>query len=456
MAVVDRGNRPFDDDMIETALSGFDVEDWDWGTQDVCAEMIKQAAPNVKTLRLYWSGNAGVLDSWSASDGLVQLRELLEVTLVIGNTVQSHERTIRNIKNFARRLWSNDGKFRIIVEYPIAEVALPIKPEAERQREFLKTLSDIAINMKAFPNLKASKIALIEDGVEPTNEKVGLNIARGQSFVRFMDGRVPPWWHSRSGRGSAVAEILCDSANPVELYIARVDTNPDNPDAFLPSVLKAIRWAVALDVDIICLGGLPGIPCQTDAENARALAIELLEFTKKDIVLMSVLRSPLEFEDESQASHQRWEVADTLKGAGASFIATSNSKEGVADFLFPGQYTAPVVASNSYPTADLDADSVSLALATSLAAQILNWRREKQQKTREGKAPSCANHALSRVALVNETLKRLQDSTGNVRLDSYESWLATVDDAEAPGSSRASTTGHGNLSGYDPFLPVIH
>lgn len=76
MAVVDRGNRPFDDDMIETALSGFDVEDWDWGTQDVCAEMIKQAAPNVKTLRLYWSGNAGVLDSWSASDGLVQLREV--------------------------------------------------------------------------------------------------------------------------------------------------------------------------------------------------------------------------------------------------------------------------------------------------------------------------------------------------------------------------------------------
>lgn len=113
-----------------------------------------------------------------------------------------------------------------------------LKVFRERQREFLKTLSDIAINMKAFPNLKASKIALIEDGVEPTNEKVGLNIARGQSFVRFMDGRVPPWWHSRSGRGSAVAEILCDSANPVELYIARVDTNPDNPDAFLPSVLK--------------------------------------------------------------------------------------------------------------------------------------------------------------------------------------------------------------------------
>lgn len=70
------GKIPHRDEDIERMLAGFDVEEWEWEKIDICSEVVFEAAPNVRELSLYSSGNNAVLRSWSAKDGLARLQEV--------------------------------------------------------------------------------------------------------------------------------------------------------------------------------------------------------------------------------------------------------------------------------------------------------------------------------------------------------------------------------------------
>ena len=69
------------DEAIEKALDKMGVEIWDWKKTDLCTEVIQTAAPNVREVHLYWSGNNAVLRGWSEEGGLKQLKELTTVHL---------------------------------------------------------------------------------------------------------------------------------------------------------------------------------------------------------------------------------------------------------------------------------------------------------------------------------------------------------------------------------------
>jgi hypothetical protein len=71
----DKGN-PHSDDIIEKALSPFDIEEWDWKKFDLCSDTIYNAAPNLREVSLYSSGNNAVLRSWSAPDGLAKFTDV--------------------------------------------------------------------------------------------------------------------------------------------------------------------------------------------------------------------------------------------------------------------------------------------------------------------------------------------------------------------------------------------
>lgn len=75
---------PHSDEAIERALGGLEVEIWDWKRIDLCSETILTAAPDVKDVCLYWSGNNAVLRGWSEPGGLSQLKKLLRVRLHAG------------------------------------------------------------------------------------------------------------------------------------------------------------------------------------------------------------------------------------------------------------------------------------------------------------------------------------------------------------------------------------
>jgi hypothetical protein len=71
--VVDDGEFPHSREVIEGALSDFKVETWDWKQVDICSSTILKAAPGVRAVNLYASGNTAVFKGWSCSDGLVKL-----------------------------------------------------------------------------------------------------------------------------------------------------------------------------------------------------------------------------------------------------------------------------------------------------------------------------------------------------------------------------------------------
>lgn len=74
--VHDNPTEPHSDEIIELALKQFGIEDWDWEKNDICSETILKAAPSVKVVHLYSSGNNAVLRGWSDKDGLAQLRKV--------------------------------------------------------------------------------------------------------------------------------------------------------------------------------------------------------------------------------------------------------------------------------------------------------------------------------------------------------------------------------------------
>ena len=58
------------DDIIIDHLRGFGIEEWDWRKLDLCTDVIREAAEDVRYIRLYSSGNNAVLRGWSCEDGL--------------------------------------------------------------------------------------------------------------------------------------------------------------------------------------------------------------------------------------------------------------------------------------------------------------------------------------------------------------------------------------------------
>ena len=67
---------PHSDEIIELALEGFGIEDFDWQKVDLCTETVLKAAPDVKIVHLYSTGNNAVLRGWSDTGGLQRLKNV--------------------------------------------------------------------------------------------------------------------------------------------------------------------------------------------------------------------------------------------------------------------------------------------------------------------------------------------------------------------------------------------
>jgi hypothetical protein len=64
------------DEAIESALRRFGVEVWDWRKMDISIDTIVTAAPDVREVHLYSSGNNAVLLAWADTSGLVNLEKV--------------------------------------------------------------------------------------------------------------------------------------------------------------------------------------------------------------------------------------------------------------------------------------------------------------------------------------------------------------------------------------------
>ncbi len=64
VVVIDDGETPHSNQVIEEALVDFKVEIWDWKKIDICSETIYRAAKDARVVYLYTSGNSAVLRGW--------------------------------------------------------------------------------------------------------------------------------------------------------------------------------------------------------------------------------------------------------------------------------------------------------------------------------------------------------------------------------------------------------
>jgi hypothetical protein len=55
---------------------GFEVEIWKWKKFDIDSETIVEAAPTVKQVYLYSSGNTAILRSWACCSGIAKLKNV--------------------------------------------------------------------------------------------------------------------------------------------------------------------------------------------------------------------------------------------------------------------------------------------------------------------------------------------------------------------------------------------
>ena len=74
--VEDDLQHPHDDEIIEETVKNLGVEMWDWRKYDISSETIRVAAPEVRELHLYTTGNDAVLWGWSDQDGLRNLKNV--------------------------------------------------------------------------------------------------------------------------------------------------------------------------------------------------------------------------------------------------------------------------------------------------------------------------------------------------------------------------------------------
>lgn len=74
--VLDDGDVAHSDDTIKECLKPFNIEVWDWKKPDIFSETICQAAPRVRVVHLYCTGNNAVLRNWSGEEGLAKLKQV--------------------------------------------------------------------------------------------------------------------------------------------------------------------------------------------------------------------------------------------------------------------------------------------------------------------------------------------------------------------------------------------
>lgn len=82
LIVSDNKERPCSDEVIVDCIKRFDVRYLDWRKEDLSADAVLSAAPNLTELWLYSSGRSAVLQGWAASKALCNLNQVGFITVL--------------------------------------------------------------------------------------------------------------------------------------------------------------------------------------------------------------------------------------------------------------------------------------------------------------------------------------------------------------------------------------
>ena len=76
LKVNDALHDPHSEEIIEEAIKDFDIETLNWKRTDLSINTVQKAAPNVRKLHLYSSGNWVSLSHWLGPEGVIMLKKV--------------------------------------------------------------------------------------------------------------------------------------------------------------------------------------------------------------------------------------------------------------------------------------------------------------------------------------------------------------------------------------------
>ncbi|RYP61446.1 hypothetical protein DL770_009787 [Monosporascus sp. CRB-9-2] len=393
---------PHTDRQIEESVKPFDVEIWNWHKVDLCVETIAVAAPNVREVNLYWSGNNAVLRGWSDSKGgLAQLRHLRKVTVhPQSGSIEGSERDERNFNIFRERL-------KLSAERPIGqeiEVAplrnssrqppsnhgrgRQIKDEKSLQNHrWLKCMDEFKtfINNAPIPpqivggrqlNLTPIKIAVIDDGIDTTHKDLQERVVGGQCFCADESSS---FYVSAGGHGTMMARLIARVFPKAQILSLKLDEHPqsDGRSQFsVHSATEAIRWAKNYGVSIINMSWSIEKMGTLPESSFDDLETAVREADGAKILMFCSNNDQGETKDNSYPGRRTGAIkigAATAMGGKYHYVSADN-----VDFLFPGRVVEreqdEEVADNAGAgprNRSAEGSSLATAFASGLAGLVL-------------------------------------------------------------------------------------
>ncbi|RSL99034.1 hypothetical protein CEP52_010008 [Fusarium oligoseptatum] len=292
VSVQDRQHKPHSDQSIRWSLKGMGVEILDWNKLDICPRTIRKAAPAVRDLTLYCSGNNAVLGSWMAPGGLAKLEHLKVLNIKILQGLESLQRTAAQADRFKKKLLEERRRWCHVQHEKVPAKETPTcachqikvkwsivgnngksvksntdneddkKAEVEKQ-EWIKCMERFADFIRAYrldieeqeapPRIK---VALIDDGVDGLNGELSSVIAAGQTFSERTNHDYNPYFKSTRGHGTIMAMLIRKICPNLRLYVAKLNeqrTGRNTMSITAESAVKAVNWAVDNKVHLISM-----------------------------------------------------------------------------------------------------------------------------------------------------------------------------------------------------------
>ncbi|KAK0618007.1 peptidase S8/S53 domain-containing protein [Bombardia bombarda] len=381
--VVDNQNHPHADAAIVEALYGFNVEVCDWKRVDLCSDVIFDASPVVREVSMYCSGSNAVLMGWASAEGLGNRRkfpQLKKVKIYMMDGLEDEavrnrntERCKAGIERQSKMKHNGEG---LMVEDPNPN-AEGIRVEIVPDKAHKGILSEIN-DSPGSSNVQPVKIAIIDDGIDPTADGLEGKIAGGAMF--------------------------CPNPKYLELvqsyflYIARLEEVPvstgSGRNVTARSAAKAVNWAINSGVDIISMSWTirTTAPETTDMKSLH----DAIKSAESADIIMFCSASDQGGHTPEKCYPGEWD--DCLRIGAATFDGDKLIWVGdKVDFCFPGR-DVPFQSNDGHTVTTESGSSVATAAASGLAAVLIYADRLVDGKSRRLQSRHAMKTALEKMS----------------------------------------------------------
>ncbi|KAI6366354.1 hypothetical protein MCOR25_005169 [Pyricularia grisea] len=436
------------DEAIETCLEGLGIETWDWRKKDICSEVIKVVAPDVRVVHLYWGGNNAILRSWSSVEGLRSLPALEKVYISLEQGLETNTRMRVNFEAFKKRIQGNNSQIMVFEKKtPTSGVTDIHVDDHGRDRrgehQWLRVMENFSLFLRnAVDNANLNgikdttggfsmkhdiKVALIDDGVDIGDPRISECFAEGYSYdERDGDGadRVHPFYRSSGGHGTAMASLICKICPKVRLWVFRLRERivDGNRQLTAKSAAEAVRRAIDNSVDVISMSWTIE-KTESNKSDVGELERAIEDAAKSDILMFCSASDQGMRRDNTYPyrcpTKKIFRIgAAKATGAADEYVGDPNA----VDFLFPGHKVVEEDSGDSNEAKqrralprDLTGSSAATALASGLAALILYCVQVGCVLKAPGNNPEEADYANFEALKSHERMKTALERIGTTK-----------------------------------------